>query len=199
MNAMALERRNVHFTDLLMDFNAGLGMVQMLERTNILALVGGGRQAKFPQHKVQTEYIKKVVHISDLMKVILWNDKAQRIAVTLEFRETVLGVKVARTRVVVALHNSVHIYSLTANPEKLSAFETADNPAGLCCISSKHMAFPGRTPGQVQLVEIETGNVSIIPAHGSSLRAMEISPDGDLIATASKLVCLRILFQLCAS
>jgi WD repeat-containing protein 45 len=73
-------------------------------------------------------------------------------------------------------------------PEKISVFETADNPLGLCCLSAKLLAFPGRTPGQVQLVETETGNVTIVPAHSSSLRAIEISPDGELMATASETV-----------
>lgn len=48
------------------------------------------------------------------------------------------------------------------------------------------MAFPGRTPGQVQIVEINTGNVSIIPAHSTALRALELSPDGEILATASE-------------
>jgi hypothetical protein len=50
------------------------------------------------------------------------------------------------------------------------------------------LAFPGRTPGQVQLVEIERGNVSIIPAHSAALRALELSPDGEILATASETV-----------
>ena len=40
----------------------------------------------------------------------------------------------------------------------------------------------------MQLVELSTGNVSIIPAHGNPLRAIEISPDGELLATASETV-----------
>lgn len=81
------------------------------------------------------------------------------------------------------------MYAFSSPPEKLSIFETADNPLGLCCLGSKIVAFPGRTPGQVQLVELNTGNVSIIPAHGSPLRAMALSPDGEILGTASETVC----------
>lgn len=59
---------------------------------------------------------------------------------------------------------------------------------GLACLGQKLLAFPGRSPGQVQLVEIETGNVSIIPAHSTPLRAMALSPDGEVLATASEAV-----------
>ena len=80
------------------------------------------------------------------------------------------------------------MYAFSSPPTKLSVFETADNASGLCCLGSKVVAFPGPTPGQVKLVEIETGNVSIIPAHGSPLKAMELSPDGEVLATASETV-----------
>lgn len=120
--------------------------------------------------------------------MIIWDDAKQKAVITLEFRSPVNRVCLSRSRIVVALHNSVHLYAFSSPPEKLSVFETANNPFGLCCLGSKIVAFPGRTPGQVQMVEISTGNISIIPAHGSPLRAMEVSPDGEVLATASEMV-----------
>ena len=110
-------------------------------------------------------------------------------AITLEFRTQVNRVRLSRSRIVVALQNSIHMYAFSSPPEKLSVFETSDNPLGLCCLGNKVITFPGRTPGQVQIVELGTGNVSIIPAHGSPLRALELSPDGEVLATASETVC----------
>lgn len=90
----------------------------------------------------------------------------------------------------VVLQNSVRVYKFAKPPNLQSAYETANNPWGLCCLSPKRLAFPGRTVGHVQLVEIATGNVSIIPAHSSAIKAVQLSSDGELLATASEKVGL---------
>ncbi|PYH84761.1 YVTN repeat-like/Quino protein amine dehydrogenase [Aspergillus uvarum CBS 121591] len=151
------------------DFNAGIGLVTMLGQSKYLAITGGGRQPKFPQNKL-----------------VIWDDAKQKAAITLEFRTSVLGVRLSKSHIVVALLNSVHVFAFSIPPRKLSVFETVDNPLGLVCLGEKLLAFPGRSLGQVQLVELETGNVSIIPAHAHPLRAMTLSSDGALLATASK-------------
>jgi hypothetical protein len=89
---------------------------------------------------------------------------------------------------VVVLNDSVHVYAFSSPPDKLSFAETAENPLGLCALSSKSIAYPGRTPGQVQLVDIATDNVTIIPAHSSALKAIDLSANGELLATASDTV-----------
>ncbi|KAE8152030.1 WD40-repeat-containing domain protein [Aspergillus avenaceus] len=160
------------------DFNAGIGVAVMLGQSNYLAIVGGGRQPKFPQNKL-----------------VIWDDAKQKAVITLEFRTSVLGVRLSKSRIVVALLNSIHIFAFSSPPQKLTVFETTDNPMGLACLGQKLLAFPGRSPGQVQLVELETGNVSIIPAHSSPLRAMALSPDGEVLATASEMGTLVRVFS----
>ena len=127
--------------------------------------------------------------------MVLWDDAKKKAIFTLEFRSQVHRVRLSKSRIVVALQNSIHLYAFSSPPEKLSVFETADNPQGLCCLGSKIIAFPGRTPGQVQIVEIGNGNVSIIPAHGTPLKALELSPDGAIVATASETGTLIRVFS----
>ncbi|QLI63471.1 SVP1-like protein 2 [Metarhizium brunneum] len=151
------------------DFNAGIGLVQMMGMTNYLALVGGGRSPKFAMNKT-----------------IIWDDMKGRVALEISALSSVRGVQLGRERIVVVLQNSIRIYSFAKPPNLLHVYETADNMLGLCSLSSKTLAFPGRTPGQIQLIELATGNVSIIPAHSSALKAIQLSPNGELLATASE-------------
>ena len=124
--------------------------------------------------------------VAEFSQVILWDDNKQQPTVTAEFRSHVHRVRLSRHYLVVALQNSIHVYVLSSPLQLLSVYETADNPLGLCCLGSKLIAFPGRTAGQIQMVEVPSGNISIIPAHSTPLRALELSPNEEILASASE-------------
>ncbi|KAL8413233.1 hypothetical protein RB594_004745 [Gaeumannomyces avenae] len=151
------------------DFPGGLGLVQMMGKTNWLALVGGGRRPMFAPNKV-----------------MLWDEAKSEVSVEISNMSNVWGMRLARNRIVAVLQDCVRVYSFARPPDLLARHDTADNPLGLCDMSDRHIAFPGRTAGQVQLVEITTSSVSIVPAHSASLVAIRFSPDGSLLATASE-------------
>ncbi|KAF2454127.1 WD40-repeat-containing domain protein [Lineolata rhizophorae] len=147
----------------------GIGNTQILDTTNFIALVGGGKQPHFPENKV-----------------IIWDEKSQTAAITMEFRTEVKRVCLSKDHIVVVLLNSVNLYRFAKPPSKITMFETSNNPFGLCCLGKRVVAFPGRTPGHVQIVELATKNVSIVPAHSLPLRALDLSRDGEFLATASE-------------
>ncbi|KLU82904.1 hypothetical protein MAPG_01972 [Magnaporthiopsis poae ATCC 64411] len=151
------------------EFGGGLGLAQMMGKTNWLALVGGGRRPLLPPNKV-----------------MLWDEAKEDVAVEISNMSNVWGVRLARNRIVAVLQDCVRVYSFARPPNLLARHDTTDNPLGLCDMSERHIAFPGRTAGQVQLVEIATSNISIIPAHSASLVAIRFSLDGSLLATASE-------------
>ncbi|KAK5195990.1 Phosphatidylinositol 3,5-bisphosphate-binding protein, partial [Cryomyces antarcticus] len=74
-----------------------------------------------------------------------------------------------------------------AQPEKFNT--VLDNVYGLCCLSRHLLVIPSRTKGQVQLIKLkgrkEGRTISIVRAHDGPLRALELSRDGTLLATAS--------------
>ncbi|CCD53941.1 similar to WD repeat domain phosphoinositide-interacting protein 3 [Botrytis cinerea T4] len=123
---------------------------------------------------------------NELPEVIIWDDLKAKVAAQVSVLTSVRGVRITRTHIVVALLNSIRVYHFQSNPTLYQAYETASNPNGLCCLSASILIFPGRTAGQVQVVELNSGNVSIIPAHTGALRALALSRDDEIIATASE-------------
>ncbi|KAF2797499.1 WD40 repeat-like protein [Melanomma pulvis-pyrius CBS 109.77] len=151
------------------EVGGGIGSAEMLGTTRYIALVGGGKQPKFPQNKVQ-----------------IWNDATQVVSTSLEFKTPIQRVRLSQSHLIVVLLNNVGIYKMKSPPDKVADYETVNNPFGLCSLGRNVVAFPGRTPGQVKLFDLTTGNVSIIPAHDSPLRALALNQRGDMVATASE-------------
>lgn len=159
--------------------DGGIGIVQMLHRTNYLALVGGGRNPKFPQNKV-----------------IIWDDRKGKPALSLEFLSPLLNVLLSRSRIIVVLKSKVHVYAFSSPPTRIASYDTADNPHGVAALSNHILAFPSRTDGQVQIVNlagsaadgIEQRNlVSIVRAHRAPIRALALNESGTIVASASEM------------
>lgn len=170
------------------DVGGGIGCVEMLGTTQYIALVGGGKQPKFPQNKVCPEDSGwLIVQGTDIVhEVQIWNDNRQTVSTSLEFKTPIQRVRISQTHLIVVLLNKVGIYRMKMPPEKVADYETVNNPFGLCELGKNIVAYPGRAVGQVKLFDLSTSNVSIIPAHESPLRALAISKNGDLVATASE-------------
>jgi len=177
----------------------GIGIVEMLFRCNILALVGGGASPKFPPNKV-----------------MIWDDHQNRCIGEVAFRSDVRSVRLRRDRVVVALSNKVYVYNF-ADLSLLDHIETVDNPrgvapaggngrlrrsnashrptsvprssAGLCALcphpSNMVLACPGASKGHVRVELYDAHKTTLIAAHEAALACIALNATGTRLATAS--------------
>ncbi|KAG6703883.1 hypothetical protein I3842_07G107200 [Carya illinoinensis] len=154
------------------DFDdGGISGVEMLFRCNILALVGGGPHPQYPPSKV-----------------MIWDDHQGRCIGELSFRSDVRSVRLRRDRIVVVLEQKVYVYNF-ADLKLLHQIETISNPKGLCAVSqlatSLVLVCPGLQKGQVRVEHYASKRTKFIMAHDSRIACFALTPDGQLLATAS--------------
>ena len=163
------------------DFNGGIGICTMLFRCNLLALVGGGRNPKFPPNIVK-----------------IWDDHQNRAIGELMFRSAVKAVLLRRDRVVVVLEQKVYVYRFS-DLKLLDQISTIANRRGLCALcpdsSSVVLACPGHKSGTVRVELYDLRKSHIVPAHESDLAAIALNQQGTRLVTASEKGTLLRLFD----
>lgn len=128
--------------------------------------------------------------------VTIYNDKTLSTVAVVPFDEPVQGVRASKTHLIVIQLNDATIYNMDIPIRDGLSYETASNPFGLCCLGKTMVLFPGLNAGHVRAFNLETGESGIIPAHSHALRAIALSPDEKLVATASEQGTLIRVFTL---
>ncbi|RZC55566.1 hypothetical protein C5167_014425 [Papaver somniferum] len=163
------------------DHGRGVGVVEMLFRCNILALVGGGPEPQYP-----------------INKVMIWDDHQSRCIGELSFRSEVRTVRLRRDRIIVVLEQKIFVYNF-ADLKLLHQIETIANPKGLCVVSqvsgSLVLVCPGLQKGQVRVEHYGSKRTKFIMAHDSRIACFALTQDGRTLATASSKGTLVRIFN----
>lgn len=96
-------------------YTAGIAHVEMLYRTNLLALTGHSTSPQYPPNKV-----------------LIYDDHLQQPIGELSFRQKVLTTKLRRDRIVVVLRDRVYIYNFSDLVSPIASW------VQLCCISLRY-------------------------------------------------------------
>lgn len=153
---------------------------EMLHRTNLIAVVGGGHRPKFADNTI-----------------LIFDDLLKRFVLEFTFTQPVVAVRLKRDRLIAVLRRQIHVFSFPHEPRKLFTLETRDNPRGLCQINSlmaserQLLVCLGHKIGSIQLVDLsltEAGTSSTpqtINAHQGEVACLALNSQGTLAATAS--------------
>ena len=149
----------------------GVRRAVLLQRSSLLALVGGGHSPAGPPNKV-----------------LLWDDVTRRIVAEVEFRTPVLGLALRHARLLCATRDAVHVLALDGNELcLLRALPTADNPKGVLAVATHHatalVAVPGRPAGHVHLHDVSVGGGNIATGAGGE-RGVGLGPGARTAASA---------------
>ena len=119
------------------DLQGGIGLVEMLFRCNLMAIVGGGPSPHAAPHRV-----------------LIWDDHQSKEIGELSFRQVVLRARLRKDSIAVALRDRVYVYHL-ADLSLRDKIYTSENPHGLLCLSTQMdgmvLACPSVTTGHVRV------------------------------------------------
>nr|WIL04401.1 WD40 domain-containing protein [Cedratvirus lena] len=146
----------------------GVGIVEMVERSNVLALVGDGTNPDYPKNKVR-----------------IWEDVNKKIIAELEFRSEVKLVRIHRSRIVVATYNKIYVYRFS-DLSLLYSSEIQEDTGYMLAYSDKVLAYPTLKSGHVQ-VRFEKASLNLPPfrAHDHKVGFLCWNREATLLATAS--------------
>lgn len=152
----------------------GFNIVEMRFDTNLLAIVGTGEQPAMSPRRL-----------------CFFNTKTGASKRDLNFKTSILAVRLSRKRFVVVLQDRTFVYDLNSTTI-LEEIETVPNTKGLCAFAPNseecYLALPASTSKGSALVykASEPELICQIDAHQAPLAAMVFSLSGMYLATASE-------------
>ena len=160
------------------NLNGGIGIIEMLYKSNILGLVGGGTYPKFNKNKL-----------------IIWDDMQCKEISELKFSSNVLNIKLKKDKIFSICENKIFIFNFQTY-QNIDIIETKDNPKGLIAISYSPnvniLAYPilnnkESQKGKVKIKNYDDNGKEIeITAHENSISYLLINNEGTILATASE-------------
>eukprot|EP00002_Diphylleia_rotans_P039816 TRINITY_DN9329_c0_g1_i2.p1 TRINITY_DN9329_c0_g1~~TRINITY_DN9329_c0_g1_i2.p1 ORF type:complete len:370 (-),score=53.25 TRINITY_DN9329_c0_g1_i2:281-1390(-) len=152
----------------------GCKIVEMYYSTSLLVLVGSGDQPRLSPRTL-----------------LLWDtaDGSQQAVRQIEFSETILSVRLSKSRLIVVCEKSAYVCSFP-ELQQLSRLETCSNPAGVLAVSNNpdkpYVAIPGRNHGEVILFNFnQLTEVAVINAHRNPITSLCFDASGSFLASVS--------------
>ena len=154
-------------------FGKGIGIAEIYLTSNVIGLVGGGDDPKYPTNKL-----------------VIWDDYQEKEIGEVDSGHRIVGVKFNKEHFAVVCNNSVKLYHLRTMQFVLKV-DTYDNRVGVCSLSatptSPILVTPGIKPGYVNIVNYETGITKTFKCHDNPIHNICLNADSTKIATAGNL------------
>ena len=165
------------------NLGGGIGLIQMLGRSNIFCLGGGGKNPKYL-----------------LNKLIIFDDKKSKEIYEFRFNSKINNCKIKQEKIFVICQNEISIIDIEKYPyEIIETIKTCENIYGACSIARDPenylFAWPSTETGCIELKNFKNENKIIeeneiqkyhhIKAHENTIEIIEINYNGTKFASAS--------------
>ena len=149
----------------------GIGIIEMMYKTNIFGLVGGGKNPKYTPNKV-----------------ILWDDYQTKVLNEFKLTSSVKNLKLKKDKIIIVCEQRVYIYS-TDKYKLLETLETFRNEIGTIGINTDQnftvIGYPTFPEGFIKVKFYEKSQELDIHAYDSMISCISVNSNGTLVAAAS--------------
>lgn len=158
-------------------FDFGIIIIEMLNKCNIIALVGDGKNERFGQNKL-----------------ILWEDSGKKIIAEIILKFSIKTVKLKRTKIFIGGEKEIYVFNF-GSFNNIDKIETYPNKNGIftTCLNTQInlIGYLSREIGKIVVknydeIEGNSFKTSIIHAHQSEVTALAMNIDGTLLASAGE-------------
>lgn len=150
------------------DMKGGIGIVEMLYNTNILALVGGGKNPKYPLNELN-----------------LWDEEKGEEIGKIKMNKEILNVKLKDNKIYIVTSEKIYLFDFNLN--LIDSLESK-NSLGLISVCRKEdmIAYPDRKlEGYIRIKNYDKKLYYYFFAHRTPLSCLFLNQEGTLIATSS--------------
>lgn len=153
--------------------DGGIKIIEILNKSNIIALVGNGSNTN-----------------QSPKKVLIWDDLQQKVISEVKFNSDIKNVKINSFNLFIVCQNKIYVFNLN-DLKKKDDFTTYDNPKGVFSLSTypeeSIIAFPFNQRGYVGVKRYgESVKDFKFWAHSSGIGCVSLNREGNLICTASE-------------
>ena len=168
------------------DLLGGIGIIEMLYSSNVIALVGGGSNPKYDDNKV-----------------IIWDDSQCNIIVEILVTFQVKNIKINKTKIFIIGETEISVFSFGHNYFKIDSINTCQNKNGIFGISLDSKTNIICYPTDIGKITIKNYDIKLkdnyktdkIKAHQSEIVSLVMNYDGSLLASASKQGTIIRIYQ----
>ena len=150
----------------------GIGVVEMLYKSNFLALMGGGRVPKYGKNKL-----------------VIWDDHESKVISELKFTTTIMTVKLKKDLLIVVCQKRIYIFDFNTF-EILDTIDTADNKNELIALNGDPeytiIAYPSiKSIDKISLKNYREKTIIHFTAQEGPVSKIGMNYNGTLIASTN--------------
>jgi len=151
-------------------FDGGIGIIEMMYKTNIFGLVGGGTNPKYTPNKV-----------------ILWDDYQTKVLYEFKLTSSIKNLKLKKEKIIIVCEQRIYVYS-TDKYKLIQTIETSKNELGIIGVNTDAdiniMGFPIFPEGFIKVQSDEQSQEVDIHVDDGLISYIGINSDGTLVASA---------------